>query len=1739
MLQASMRIYWSVNMRALRIFLAICPLLLVFCAAVPVAAEPKDKIDVLFDELNQLYGSGKLAEALTFAIKTRDFAEKEYGTEDRRFFRALRAVALNHMGLKQFEEAEAAYERLIARYEQVFGPDDEGLANTLNQFGTLRLLQGRNEEAESNYRQALAIQDKIANAEPPYHADTLDRLGRFLADQRRHDEAEPLLKRALAIMEKAAGNAETSLLLPPLETLTRFYNAQRKYDKAEPHIMRGLAIAEKASPPKEAELERWVDRLASFYFNQGRNPDAIRETNRSIALAEKIHGADSIELVRRLGNLAIGYNRTTGAADSEPVYLRIIGIIEKAKGRDSLDLLEPIEDLASQLSFKDERVDTVEALRKRAIEIIIKAKGPDDPDLSERYVELGRFYDRNKRDAEAEVQFKRSVEVIEKAKGPDDPDVAEALQTLAQFYLGYGSGKEQEAKGVAAYQRMLAILEKAKGPDDFDLVAALNGLGNAQIMTRNFTEAETSYLRALAIVEKARGPDHQDVIDPLMKLAEYYSSPGVIKPGLLGPSSPQVRAKVVDIYRRAITIAEKAGEDGQRELESVLGKFADFCRFHNLHPEATKIRERLLSMAEASKDKDLGPLFSATDRLVSALTDLGDAYSSERRYAEAEAIYKRVIEMNPPTRLMGVSAIDAMRSRLIAIYQDAGRYADAEPIMRQGLAEIEQEVADGKTSEYKGLYSPLKALADLLIMMNRLDEAEPILRRTLALAENAGKDEMLIDAIIINARLALGNLLFEADRFAEAEAYFRQAVQEAERDDFVPPKANAYDALARLLNATNRPEEAEILFRRAIAAVEDGPPGNASQYGIALSNYAGFLQDRLRIDEAIALQRRALALAERTGGAQDSNLDLVIPLNNLATALEGKKDYAGAEQLLRRSLRIAETALGPDHLRVATRLSNLGGVLVRDNRATEAIPLLQRALAIAEKTRPADHTDLTHPLNGLAEAMLNTGRLAETEALFRRALTINEKAYGPENPETATTYFNLGVTRAMMGNWADAVDFYRRALPSHTGRAGDAKVGSRLGLSKAMLKGQAESLRYFASALHHADPKGAHLDESLQAAQWARQSEAGDALALMSARLAKAGGPLADLIRNREALVAERDAVDKRLLTAIGRAERTGIGQYRRRIAEIDASLDKVEAELEAKFPDYADLANPKPLTLAEIQSLLGPDEAMIAFLDMPRNHTLPGETLVWAVTRETARERSVALDSAALAARVDTLRCGLDLALWRDEATAKRCASDLFQARNPAPGLLPFDLSRAHDLYTELFAPDEDLIKDKHLLISPSGALAGLPFGVLVTERPQTAVPTAAAEYGQAAWLGTRQPISILPSPNALKALRRVAKVSKAAKPYLGIGNPTLVGDASERVRADAARKRQSCATGRDARAAPGADRKVPSVSKLLRGAHADIEEIRMASPLPETADELCDVGERLKVADSDILLGARATETTLKAMSESGNLADYRFLHFATHGILAGKVRNTAEPGLLLTPPEKGTNAASSLERDDGFLAASEIAALNLDSDWVILSACDTAAGAGDKAEALSGLARAFFYAGGRSLLVSHWAVDSLATVKLVTGAFAALERDPDAPHAEVLRQSMLILVKSGGHEAHPAFWAPFIVVGADGKAVKRLTSADPVTSTGTKPPAAKSSSRSEDIYDIGALALAKAIALSAPSSPAAAIDQGGVIVEMPLPDRAPSARERRASALKKAKRQAPSLKRNSISAWDAFSR
>jgi CHAT domain-containing protein len=276
--------------------------------------------------------------------------------------------------------------------------------------------------------------------------------------------------------------------------------------------------------------------------------------------------------------------------------------------------------------------------------------------------------------------------------------------------------------------------------------------------------------------------------------------------------------------------------------------------------------------------------------------------------------------------------------------------------------------------------------------------------------------------------------------------------------------------------------------------------------------------------------------------------------------------------------------------------------------------------------------------------------------------------------------------------------------------------------------------------------------------------------------------------------------------------------------------------------------------------------------------------------------------------------------------------------------------------------------------------------------------------------WLVRKYAITVLPSTASLKILRESKNVVTAAKPMIGFGDPVF----DWAVRATRGPK------------VAGLERTLPS---FYRGETIDTVTLGKALPaLPETADELRAVANELGADVQDIKLGEAASVPNVKYAP----LDQYRIVYFATHALVAGEVerfaKTKAEPALVLTIPEKPS------EDDDGLLRASDVAKLKMNADLVVLSACNTAAGDAAGAEALSGLARAFFYAGARSLIVSNWEVDTESAVELMTGLFKALKSDPHLTHAEALRSSMLRLIDNSSKPdwSHPKFWAPFIVVG-----------------------------------------------------------------------------------------------------------
>ena len=223
-------------------------------------------------------------------------------------------------------------------------------------------------------------------------------------------------------------------------------------------------------------------------------------------------------------------------------------------------------------------------------------------------------------------------------------------------------------------------------------------------------------------------------------------------------------------------------------------------------------------------------------------------------------------------------------------------------------------------------------------------------------------------------------------------------------------------------------------------------------------------------------------------------------------------------------------------------------------------------------------------------------------------------------------------------------------------------------------------------------------------------------------------------------------------------------------------------------------------------------------------------------------------------------------------------------------------------------------------------------------------------------------------------------------------------------------------------------------SVPKTEAAASA---ELSMLPRLPDTVEEVRSIAIALRADPAkDIFLGAQASEKN----ATSGALGNRRIIIFATHGLVPGDLNGLTQPALALSNPAVAGGGG------DGLLTVAKILALKLDADWVVLSACTTAAGQGGGAEAVSGLGRAFFYAGTRALLVSNWPVETVSARTLTTDLFRREAENPALPRGEALRQAELALIDGPGaidpatkvplfSYAHPIFWAPFTLVGDGG--------------------------------------------------------------------------------------------------------
>jgi CHAT domain-containing protein len=501
----------------------------------------------------------------------------------------------------------------------------------------------------------------------------------------------------------------------------------------------------------------------------------------------------------------------------------------------------------------------------------------------------------------------------------------------------------------------------------------------------------------------------------------------------------------------------------------------------------------------------------------------------------------------------------------------------------------------------------------------------------------------------------------------------------------------------------------------------------------------------------------------------------------------------------------------------------------------------------------------------------------------------------------------------------------------------------------------------------HPEQREKLFSEMFESAQIVRGTMVAQTIAMTMARLASGQDEAGKSIRDLQDACYERDKLRERLTLAQADPN------------SLSAQISELEQSLKASNSRIEDLERQVQAAAPNYNQILDKKVPVHDVLDALRADEAPDQILV-------GKDASFVLF-----ADHDGIT-GYEVKLT--EKQAAELVGKMRYAVHATDQLRPFLVEDSYALYEKIFGPVKDRVaRAKHFITVPSGPLLSLPFGILVVKKPGH---FSRAYYSEISWMAARQGITIAPSVQSFVNLRTLARPSKAALPFIGFG--------------DFAPHRDDVSAALKALDLPDTCRDEAALFVQAT-----------CNKLPNSANELRQVAAALGQGEGSLVMGDSFSAATV----EKKDLTNYRIVYFSTHALLPSKLRCFREPALIVSKSPSDSQGAS------GLLTTSEIAELKMDAELVVLSACDTGGPAGKTGgESLSGLARSFFYAGARSMLVSHWELLDKPSADLLATCFKRWATG-DLSFAEALRDGQAALIKNP-NTSHPMIWGALSLVG-----------------------------------------------------------------------------------------------------------
>ena len=829
---------------------------------------------------------------------------------------------------------------------------------------------------------------------------------------------------------------------------------------------------------------------------------------------------------------------------------------------------------------------------------------------------------------------------------------------------------------------------------------------------------------------------------------------------------------------------------------------------------------------------------------------------------------------------------------------------------------------------------------------------------------------------------ASGSILLATGKLAEAEAKFRSAMRLGE------------------LSLADLPRW--ISEKPAPGSIEAGIAGNRLSLGLTLTRQG-------KLIEAEVETRRALLDVLRLqsdGAPQTANTVLI-----LADILQAQGRYRDAQRLAQAALDIYVRG-GVDPVLHADALQRIAVGQASQGRWDEAMATYEKLKTAVANNEAARKRYMDGNLD-LAVALVRSGQANAAIPSFEAIVKKRTTEGGDNEYAVAEARGFLGTALAAAGRSEEAIHTLRASVPLLIS-ASDASAKEE-GAVDEQNRRQLIVDGYFTLLTQ---VRGTELekrlglnatDEAFRMADVAHAKAVHSAIAASSARAASGEAGLMELIRQAQDIdqqIAAMSDLLKGTLEAPADQQSQGvIASLRKDIAQVREARKTLRKEIERRFPQFAQLVSPKPVGIADAQALLHDGDALLV------TSFSNGRGYVWAIPKR----GEVAFAQVPI-----------------DESEIVRLIEDLQRSVNPRVAMIgdipPFSIAAAHKLYASLLEPVAAGWRGaKNIVVVPHGALGRLPFSLLVTRpvdqpQEQQGKPLFAG-YRDVPFLIREAAVTHIPSVAAFMSLRSVPAGSPQRKPFIGFGDPWFSAD-----QAAEATREQSAPIQVATRGVNVHMRAAPNTAGMASAALARLPR------LPETADEVREIARALGAdGATDVLVGVKASEKAVRSL----RLDDRRVVMFATHGLIPGELDGLVQPALALSSPEiPGVEG-------DGLLTVEKILGLKLDADWVVLSACNTAAGEGSGAEAVSGLGRAFFYAGARALLVTHWPVETDSARTMTTELFRRQAAAPELGRAVALQEAMEGMIAKGERVdpatsqvaftyAHPIFWAPFALIG-----------------------------------------------------------------------------------------------------------